>query len=188
MRKTLPIALLAIIAIIVACSQARREWNATERAEFRQMVDDYRTMVYLNDLSDAEFVIFSDDVAEEVELSYPTYTTLVALPSLNDSVDMWVVTTIVDDIDEDAHNIRHIYPYRTLVAQGILPSGVDHAGKKAFYNCLASKINNYFSSTEAFFYAIISNNIDPNIITKMQNECANDLFDWVVEVDEVEVE
>ncbi len=188
MRKSLPYAIITLIVLFVACSPARREWKQAERAAFLQMIDNYRQMVYLSDLTDTEFVLFNDDVASGVEVVYPVYTALVAMPSLNDSVDMWVVTTIVEDIDEDAHNIRHIYPYHSLVEQGILPEELDEAGRLAFYRCLAQKINNYFNSTEAFFYAVISNNIDPNIITKMQNECASDLFGWTIEVDTTMIE
>ncbi len=188
MRKFLPYALITFVVLYAACSPARREWKQAQRAEFREMIDAYRQMVYLSDLTDTEFILFTDDVASSVEVNYPVYTTLVAMPSLSDSVDMWVVTTIVEDIDEDAHNIRHIYPYHTLVEQGIVPSNLDEAGRQVFYRCLAQKINNYFTTTEAFFYAVISNNLNPNIITTMQNECASDLFGWTIEVDTTVIE
>ena len=49
------------------------------------------------------------------------------MQGVDDTVDMVVVSTIVDELDADAHNMRHIYPYRALVAQGVLPAGLDHS-------------------------------------------------------------
>ncbi len=151
------------------------------------MLDNYRQMVYLNDLNDDEFGVFSTDVAEVVEENYPVYTTFVAMPSVNDTVDMWVVTTIVDDIDEDAHNMRHIYPYHALVDNGILPAKLSEKEIRAFYKCFAKKVDNYFNGIEPFLYAIISNNVEPNIITTMQLQCANSLFGWTLVVDTEEI-
>ncbi|MFR9251243.1 MAG: hypothetical protein ACLVK4_15720 [Alistipes shahii] len=71
----------------------------------------YRQMVYLDDLTDAEFVLFTDDVAGQLENSYPVYVEFVEMQGVDDTVDMVVVSTIVDELDADAHNMRHIYPY-----------------------------------------------------------------------------
>ncbi len=163
------------LLLVWACSQPR-EWNEMQRAEFMASLDDYREMIYLNDLTDAEFVVFTGDLSSDVEEAYPVYTQFVVMPSLSDTIDMWVVTSIVDDIDADATNMRHLYPYRNLVMQGVLPVGLDHAERMNFYACFAQKVDAQFDSLEAFFYAVITNSIDPNVITKMQNECASELF------------
>ncbi len=171
------ILVIAIFCSLASCSQPK-EWTQLQRAEFISSLDDYREMIYLNDLNDAEFVVFTGDLSSDIEQAYPAYTQFIMMPSLSDTLDMWVVTTIVDQIDADAANMRHLYPYHTLVMQGILPAGLDHAARLNFYNCFADKVNAYFESLEAFFYDVITNSIDPNIITKMQNDCASDLFGY----------
>lgn len=115
MRKTLlSITLLALATTgFIGCSKTR-EWNREQRKEMREALRDYRKMVYLDDLTDAEFVLFADDVAETLENSYPVYTTFVTMPGMSDTVDVVVVTTIVDELNADAHNMRHIYPYNYL--------------------------------------------------------------------------
>ena len=116
---------------LVGCSQ-QRQWNHEQRKAMREALRSYRQMVYLDDLSDDEFVLFTDEVAGDLEGAYPVYTTFVEMPGVTDTVDMVVVTTIVDELNADAHNMRHIYPYNYLVAQGVLPAGLDHQQQKAF--------------------------------------------------------
>lgn len=188
MKKTLlSIALLAFAAAgIVGCSQSR-EWNREQRKAMREALRDYRQMVYLDDLTDAEFVVFTDDVAETLEDNYPVYTTFVAMPGMSDTVDVVVVTTIVDELNADAHNMRHIYPYNYLVAQGVLPAGLDHDQQRSFYKCFAKKVNNSYSTMTQFFNAILADTTDMSQIRKLENQCANDLFDWTItEVDVIE--
>ncbi|MFR9503608.1 MAG: hypothetical protein SNH73_04070 [Rikenellaceae bacterium] len=176
MKTGLNVAVVAsVLLALVSCSQPR-EWNEVQRAEFISSLGDYRQMIYLDDLNDVEFVIFSDGVATDAEVSYPVYTQLMAMPALSDSVDLWVVTSIVEELNADAANIRHIYPYHKLVEQGILPEGLDHEARMSFYNCLAQKVNAQFSSLEGFFYAVVTNALEPNIISTMQSECAASLI------------
>lgn len=156
---------------LVGCSQ-QRQWNHEQRKAMREALRSYRQMVYLDDLSDDEFVLFTDEVAGDLEGAYPVYTTFVEMPGVTDTVDMVVVTTIVDELNADAHNMRHIYPYNYLVAQGVLPAGLDHQQQKAFYNCFAGKVN-------------AADTTDMSQIRQMEAGCANDLFDWVIT--EVEV-
>ena len=119
--------LLALFAAgLIGCSQ-QRQWNHEQRKAMREALRSYRQMVYLDDLTDAEFVLFTDDVAGQLENSYPVYVEFVEMQGVDDTVDMVVVSTIVDELDADAHNMRHIYPYRALVAQGVLPAGLDHS-------------------------------------------------------------
>ena len=159
--------LLAIFAAgFFGCSQ-QRQWNHEQRKAMREALRSYRQMVYLDDLNDAEFVLFSDEVAGQLENSYPVYMEFVQMQGVDDTVDMVVVSTIVDELNADARNMRHIYPYNYLVAQGVLPAGLDHEQQKAFYNCFAAKVNATYAT--------------------MESQCANDLFSWVVtEVDVIE--
>lgn len=188
MKKILlSVTLLAIFAAgFVGCSQ-QREWNHEQRKAMREALRSYRQMVYLDDLNDAEFMLFTDQVAGMLESNYPVYTTFVDMPGVTDSVDFVVVTTIVEELDADARNMRHIYPYNYLVAQGVLPAGLDHQQQRNFYNCFAGKVNSVYASTAEFFNAIMADTTNLSQISQMQNQCANDLFGWVItEVDIIE--
>ncbi len=113
-------------------------------------------MAYLQDLTDPEFVVFSDDVAVDLENSYPVYTTFMQMDGVDDTVRMFVVTTIVEELDADARNMRHLYPYRYLVSQGMLPDGLTHDQQTEFYKCLAQKVNGHYSTMNQFFNAILA--------------------------------
>lgn len=109
------------------------------------------------------------------------------MAGVNDTVDMVVVTTIVEELEADARNMRHIFPYDYLVAEGVLPEGLDLEQRHAFYNCLAGKVNDTYASTMQFFNAILADTTDLSQLRQLENQCANDLFDWVVtEVDIIE--
>ncbi len=183
-RLLLSCAVAAIFLSTVGCSQQKR-WNAQERKAVREAVNQYRQMVYLNDLTDAEFGLFSDGVALDLENEYPVYAEFIQLPGVDDTVEMVVVTTIVEELDADARNMRHLYPYDYLAAQGILPSGLTRDQLKAFYGCFAQQVNNAFSSTGQFFNAILADTTDNSQIARMQAQCANNLFNWTVTVTEI---
>ena len=186
-KLLLSTSLLALFAAgFIGCSQ-RQQWNHEERTAMREALDSYRQMVYLDDLTDAEFVLFSDEVAGALENAYPVYAAFIQMPGVNDTVDMVVVTTIVEELNADAHNMRHIFPYNYLVKQGVLPSGLDHNQQKAFYTCLAGKVNATYSTMDQFFNAILADTTDLSQLRQLETQCANDLFDWVVtEIDVVE--
>ena len=186
MKKILlSVCLLSLFtAGLAGCSQ-QRQWNHEQRKAMREALRSYRQMVYLDDLTDAEFGLFTDQVAGAIEGDYPVYATFVEMPGVTDTVDMVVVTTIVDELNADARNMRHIYPYNYLVAQGILPAGLDHDQQKAFYNCYAGKVNATYSTMSQFFNAILADTTDLSQIRRIESDCANDLFGWVIT--EVEV-
>lgn len=186
-KLLLSTSLLALFAAgFIGCSQ-RQQWKHEERKAMREALDSYRQMVYLDDLTDAEFVLFSDEVAGALENAYPVYAAFIQMPGVNDTVDMVVVTTIVEELNADAHNMRHIFPYNYLVKQGILPTGLDHNQQKAFYTCLAGKVNATYSTMDQFFNAILADTTDLSQLRQLETQCANDLFDWVVtEIDVVE--
>ena len=188
MKKILlSFSLLALFAAgFMGCSQ-QREWNREQRKAMRDALRDYRKMVYLNDLTDAEFQLFADEVATALETSFPVYTTFIAMPAVNDTVDVVVVETIVEELDADAHNMRHIYPYNYLVAQGVLPAGLDHGQLRAFYTCFAGKVNTTFNSMGQFFNGILADTTNLSQIRQMESQCAADLFNWTVtEIDIIE--
>lgn len=155
----------------------------------RNLLRDYRDMVYLNDLTDAEYMLFSDNVAANIEEDYPVYTTFIQMPGVNDTVQVYVVTTIVEELDTDARNMRHIYPYQYLVSANILPSGLDRSQQNAFYNCLSQKVNNTYPTVNSFVNAVMNDTTATSQMYRLQQQCAADLFDWttveVIEVTEV---
>lgn len=178
---------LALFAAGIFGCSPERKWTHEQRKAMRESLRDYRQMLYLEDLNDAEYMLFTDEVAATLENDYPVYTTFIQMPGVNDTVDVVVVTTIVDELDADAHNMRHLYPYPYLVAQGILPAGLDHEQQRAFYQCFASKVNESYSSTWNFFTQMLADTTDMSQISRMEAECASNLFDWVItEVDVIE--
>ena len=141
-RVLLSIAIVAaIIGGLFACSE-QTKWSREERQAMRNILRNYRKLVYLNDLTEAEYMLFTDQVLASLEEDYPTYTTFVEMPGANDTVQVYVVTTIVEQLDADASNMRHIYPYRNLVAENILPDGLNRAEQNAFYQCFANSVDN----------------------------------------------
>ena len=182
MKKSLLFIMLTAMVVVTGCSNERR-WGMREREELRKELRAYRNMVYLDNLAEAEFDLFSGDVVEAIEIDYPVYTTFVELPGRGDTVEVYVVSTIVEELNANPHNMRNIYPYPYLVAEGILPSGLSHQAQRAFYDCLSHKVRRYYPSTTAFFNAVMNDSAS-QAITQMQMECAASLFDWGVEVDE----
>lgn len=187
MKKILlTLSILTLALASMSCSQ-QKKWNQKQKQQLRDALRQYREMIYLQDLTEPEFVIFTDDVATDIETAYPVYATFTQIPNVNDTVDMFVITTIVEELQEDAHNMRHLYPYRYLVSQGVLPDKLSHEQQRDFYKCFAQKVNSSFSSVNQFINAILADTSATSKITQMQQQCASDLFDWVIEVDEVEI-
>ena len=181
---------LPLLALFTAafpgCSK-QRQWNHDQRKAMREALRDYRKMVYLDDLTDAEFVLFTDQVAGTLENAYPVYVEFIQMEGVDDTVDMVVVTEIVDELNADARNMRHIFPYNLLVAQGVLPAGLDHEQQRAFYNCFAQQVNDTYQTMGQFFNAILADTTDMSQISQLQSQCANDLFQvFVTEIDMTE--
>lgn len=151
----------------------------------RNLLRDYRKMVYLADLSEAEYMLFTDRVLASVEEDYPVYTTFVEMPGMNDTVQVYVVTTIVEQLAADASNMRHLYPYRDLVAANVLPDGLSRAQQNAFYQCFANSVDNTYANPVQLVNAIIADTVHTSQISQMQANCANELFGWTVEIIEV---
>lgn len=175
---------ISLAAIFCACSQ-QCEWNREQRKQMRENLREYRDMVYLDDLNDVEWELFSDDVAVSLEDSYPVYAAFISMPGVDDTVTMVVVETVVAELNADAHNMRHLFPYRYLVEEGILPDGLSHQQIKSYYTCLASKVNNYYNSLEAFFGAVLAGTGDSTTLGQFQRQCASQFEGF--ELTEVEV-
>ena len=187
MKKILLSLTLIMAAVaIVGCSQ-KAKWNHDQRKAMRENLRQYRDMIYLQDLTDPECLIFTDSVTGDIEAVYPVYTSFIEMDGVQDTIDMFVMTAIIDELDADAHNMRHIYPYRYLVSEGILPDRLTHEQQRDFYRCLAQKVNNTFLTVEQFLMAIVADTTSTSTIKKLQGECANELFNWVIEVEEVEI-
>lgn len=179
----LSIGILAVAASIVGCS-SKNKWSRDERRQMREELRNYRDMIYVQNLNDEEFDVFSDDVTDAIEIDYPVYTTFIEMPGAGDTVEVYVVSTIVNQLDADAHNMRNIYPYPYLVAQGVLPDGLSRDAQHAFYKCFADKVDNYYPSTQAFFQAIMADTTNYSQMARFQQQCAADLFDWTVVIDQ----
>ena len=77
------------------------------------------------------------------------------MPAVNDTVQVYVVTTIVDQLNADVRNMRHLFPYNSLVQANVLPSGLDRVQQNAFYKCLAQKVNYTYPDVESFVNAML---------------------------------
>lgn len=184
-RFLLSVSVVALIfGSLFACGE-QTKWNREERQAMRNLLRDYRKMVYLADLSEAEYMLFTDRVLASVEEDYPVYTTFVEMPGVNDTVQVYVVTTIVEQLAADASNMRHLYPYRDLVAANILPDGLSRAQQNAFYQCFANSVDDTYANPVQLVNAIIADTVQTSQISQMQANCANELFGWTVEIIEV---
>ena len=185
MRKILlSITMLLSVVAVTSCSQ-KAKWNHKQKQAMREALREYRDMIYLQDLTEPEFVIFTDGVAFDIEEAYPVYTTFIEMPGVNDTVDMFVVTSIIEQLNADASNMRHLYPYRDLVAANILPDGLSRSQQNAFYQCFANSVDDTYATPAQLVNAILADTVQTSQIARIQANCANDLFGWVIEVIEV---
>ncbi len=187
MRKVSMFVLTLAVCMGVGCSKERDKWSEKERAELRGELDAYREMAYLDNLADEEFDDFSYDVVDAIEVDYPVYTTFVEMPGKGDTIQVYVVSTIVEELRADAHNMRNIYPYPELVAEGVLPPGLNNRAQREFYRCLANKVDSYYTSVADFFNAILADTVATSTMSQFQRDCASDLFDWDITIEEVSV-
>ncbi len=183
-KKILLFLTVAIAALAAGCSQSR-EWTREQRREMKENLRQYRNMVYLENMNDSEFGLFTDDVAASLEVMYPVYATFIAVPNVNDTITAVVVTTIVSDINADARNMRYLFPYENLVADSILPAGMSHKQLRAYYKCVADQINANYNSLASFLNAYESNRIDTTVMGQSLRYCAGS--DVLITVEETEI-
>lgn len=186
MRKFL-LSLSTVVVVLggfFGCSQ-QKQWNREQRQALRQMLREYRDIAYLENLTEAEYMLFADEVAAAIEQSYPVYTTFIEMPAVNDTVQVYVVTTIVEQLNADVRNMRHLFPYNSLVQANVLPSGLDRVQQNAFYKCLAQKVNYTYPDVESFVNAMLSDTTSMSTINQLQQQCAADLFGWEIDIIEI---
>ncbi len=186
MRKFL-LSLSTVVVVLggfFGCSQ-QKQWNREQRQALRQMLREYRDIAYLENLTEAEYMLFADEVAAAIEQSYPVYTTFIEMPAVNDTVQVYVVTTIVEQLNADVRNMRHLFPYNSLVQANVLPSGLDRVQQNAFYKCLAQKVNYTYPDVESFVNAMLSDTTSVSTINQLQQQCAADLFGWEIDIIEI---
>ena len=187
MKKSLLIFAIALgVGALVGCTH-NNGWNEKNRKAVHDDLRNYRDMIYVEDLQEIEFEDFSGDVIDAIEIDYPLYTVYYELPARGDTLDVYVVSTIVERLDTDPHNLRHIFPYSWLVSEGILPSGLDGQAQRAFYDCLSRKVKRQYHTSNRFLYALMNDPTAANVVLQMQSDCAMELFDWGLEVDETVV-
>lgn len=153
-----------------------------QRAAMRQAIEEYRQMIYLANLPNDEFIIFSDGVVEDIEMDYPVYTEFIKLPSVSDTVDLYVVTAIVDELVADVSNMRYLMPYSQLVADGMLPEGLSRVEQNSFYRCLASSVNANYMGFTSFVNALIDNTVPAEQLSSFIGDCSMSLFNWSVTI------
>ena len=136
------------------------------------MLQEWREIAYLNALTDAEFAVFAEDVADMLEARWPSYVEFVEMPMVGDSVEVVVVATIVNDIKANANNMRHLFPYDVLVSAGVLPAGMTTHQQKEYYMCLANGVDNVFGSVQNFVWGAINSSLDDVVIAHMLRDCA----------------
>ena len=180
MRKNLVRAVIALATIAVmggvclyvsSCSPQRR-WNEEQRREAREMLREWREIAYLNALTEAEFDLFSAEVADVLEERWPSWVEFIEMPMVGDSVEVVVVATIVNDIKANASNMRRLFPYETLVSAGVLPEGLTAHQQKEYYMCLANGVTNVFGSVQNFVWGAINSSLDDVVIAHMLRDCA----------------
>ena len=182
MKKNL-LLLIVCAATLGACT-GKKEWNTSQRQQMRDRLKAYREWVYLNDMTDTEYMVFTDGVVGTLEEYYPNYGVLVTYPAVEDTISQVVVTAIVTDITTDAQNMRHLFPYNHLVRQGVLPRGMTRDQQRAYYQCLADKINNGYISMRSFLWQAMQKNVDSTRVGMFQRSCAQELsLDVVSDVD-----
>lgn len=168
--------LLTVGLAVLGCNR-QGKWNAEQRKAAREMLQEWRDMIYLQDMTDAEFVIFTDNVTDILQAEYPSYAEFIAMPMAGDSVQVVVVAAIAADIQANNRNMRHIFPYKNLVKSGVLPQGLNRDAESQFYTCLAGKINGSFGSLQAFIWGAINSTVDDQLIAGFQQQCAAPFWD-----------
>lgn len=178
-------ALISTTLISTACS-SQKKWSEQERKEVHTMLNEWREMVYLNDLAEEEFALFAGNVTDLLEERYPSYVEFIEMPMVGDSVEMVVVATIVHEIKASPLKIRHLFPYHTLVESGVLPKGLSMRHQHDYYKCVADKVNNIYSSMQQFVWGVIYSSLDDEIVAGILAECAEPY--WDIDLDVVVVD
>ncbi|MBR2400304.1 MAG: hypothetical protein IKB03_00920 [Tidjanibacter sp.] len=168
--------LIATTLLLTSCS-GNKKWNEEERKATREMVREWRELAYLNALSEEEFALFANRVTDVLENQYPSYVEFIEMPMVGDSVETVVIATIVTEIKASPSRLRHLFPYKELVRQEILPDGLGAISQEDFYNCLAEKVNMVYGSMQEFVWDAVYSRLDDVVIAQMLRRCAAPFWD-----------
>lgn len=175
---TCVVALLTISTSLTFTScGGRKGWNEMQRKEARQMLRQWRDMVYLRNMDEMEFATFANEVTDILEEQYPSYVEFIEMPMMGDSVEVVVVAAIVADIKADAKNMRYLFPYNELVRKQVLPKGLSEEQKGEFYACFAQKVNSFYGSVQTFVWDVINSVADDVVTMRMLRGCAVPYWD-----------
>ena len=164
--------LLGLMLLAAATACQNKHWTPEQKARLREQIRAYREWSYIQNMNDAEFMMLADDVAALLEADYANLAELNNTPGADDSVMMTVVGVFSNYITTDARNMRYLFPYHSLVRQGVLPEGMNRDHIRDFYKCMASKINNGYVSMESFLWAAMQNKVDATVVGTIQRDCA----------------
>ena len=164
--------LLGLMLLAAATACQNKHWTPEQKARLREQIRAYREWSYIQNMNDDEFMMLADDVAALLEADYANLAELNNTPGADDSVMMTVVGVFSNYITTDARNMRYLFPYHSLVRQGVLPEGMNRDHIRDFYKCMASKINNGYVSMESFLWAAMQNKVDATVVGTIQRDCA----------------
>lgn len=175
-----------ILSILWLTSCNRGSWNERQRKATQEMLREWREVVYLGDLTEEEFALFSNNVTDLLEQRYPSYVEFIEMPMVGDSVEMVVVAAIVTDIKASPDRLRHIFRYEELVEARILPAGMSRRQQLDFYRCFAERVNMSYGSMQEFVWDALYSKLDDVLIAQMMRRCAAPF--WDLEMDVVIIE
>ena len=164
-------AIMALSVGLTSCSN-KPKWSEEERRATREMLRDWREIVYLNNLSEEEFMLFRTRVADMLEEQYPVYEEFIEMPMMGDSVEVLLLATIVTELKASPEKMRHIFPYTLLVADGFLPKGLNQHHQEEFYKCFADNINRNYGSLQQFVWDAFHSRLDDLLVVAMLRSCA----------------
>ncbi len=169
-------ATLLLLTSLTSCS-SKQQWSEEERQATREMLRDWREIVYLNNLPEEEFMLFRSQVADMIEEQYPIYEEFIEMPMMGDSVEVILLATIVTEIKASPEKMRHIFPYSFLVAEGYLPKGLDGSHLEDFYRCFAENVNRNYGSIQQFVWDAFYSKLDELLVDGMLRGCAAPYWD-----------
>ena len=170
---------------ITACGRSGN-WNEQQRREAREMLREWREIVYLGDLTEEEFALFAGNVTDLLEYRYPSFVEFVEMPARGDSVEMVVVTAIVTDIKASPDRLRHIFSYKELVDANILPENMTTRDQKEFYRCFAEQVNMVYGSMQQFVWDALYSRLDDELIVQIMRHCAAPFWDIKMDKENIE--
>lgn len=163
--------LISVLMLLSSCGN-KGNWTQKERRAAQDMLREWREIVYLGDLSEEEFALFTNNVTDYLERHYPSYVEFIEMPMVGDSVEMVVIAAIINEINASPERLRHIFTYHDLVEAKVLPSGLKKEQQHAFYKCFAEKVNMIYGSMQQFVWDAIYSSLDDLLIAQMMGQCA----------------